>query len=102
MAEIKGMTTCKICGRSFPLIWEDHYIAKDPTPTGLVGLAGGTIYPYDAIDCPNCGCQNVLQRRKPFACPCEYGICDECEEEEDECEEEKDAPETPCQKCSKE
>lgn len=77
----KGMHECAVCHREFALIAEDHYIAKDPTPTGLASLAGGTVYPYDAIDCPHCGCQNVLQKRKPFACPCDYGICDECDYE---------------------
>lgn len=86
MAEnpVRGMRTCGVCGRGFPLIAEDHYVAKDPTPTGIAALAGNAVYPYDAIDCPHCGCQNVLQRRKPFACPCDYGICDECEEHEED------------------
>lgn len=87
----KGMYECAVCHREFALIAEDHYIAKDPVVNGGVGVvvSGSTVYPYDAIDCPHCGCQNVLQRRKPFACPCDYGICDECcaeDEEEEETE----------------
>lgn len=89
---IKGMHECTVCHREFALIAEEHYIAKDPVMTGgFSALYSSTVYPYDAIDCPHCGCQNVLQKRKPFACPCDYGICDECdcecvEEEEDEYE----------------
>lgn len=84
----KGMYECTVCHREFALIAEEHYVAKDPQPTGVIALANSTVYPYDAIDCPHCGCQNVLQRRKPFACPCDYGICDECctEDEEEETE----------------
>ena len=84
MTEIKGMATCKICGRDFPLLNEEHYVAVDASKTGTAEVISHTepIF-YDAIDCPHCGCQNVLQERKRL-CPCEYGICDECEEEEDE------------------
>lgn len=87
----KGMYECTVCHREFALIAEDHYVAKDPQPTGAIAaLASSTVYPYDAIDCPHCGCQNVLQKRKPFACPCDYGICGECctggEDEEEETE----------------
>ena len=85
----KGMYECAVCHREFALIAEEHYVAKDPQPAGVIAaLANNTVYPYDAIDCPHCGCQNVLQRRKPFACPCDYGICDECctEDEEEETE----------------
>ena len=86
----KGMHECAVCHREFALIAEDHYVAKDPQLTGIAALAINTVCPYDAIDCPHCGCQNVLQKRKPYACPCDYGICDECctgdEDEEKETE----------------
>ena len=82
--KVKGMTTCKICGRDFPLLSEDHYVAVDADKTGIAEVVSHTEPQlFDAIDCPHCGCQNVLQERKRV-CPCEYGICDECEEEEDE------------------
>lgn len=83
----KGMIECAVCHREFALIAEDHYVAKDPVATGISAVVSNTIYPYDAIDCPHCGCQNILQKRKPFACPCDFGICDECDcecTEEDE------------------
>lgn len=83
----KGLHECVVCHREFALIVEEHYVAKDPQPTGIAALANSTVYPYDAIDCPHCGCQNVLQKRKPIACPCDFGICDECDTDEEEEEE---------------
>lgn len=79
----KGMTECKICHREFALCIEDHYVAQDPKKTGIIAVIGSNDpeVHYDAIDCPHCGCQNILQERK---CPCYYGICDECEDEENE------------------
>lgn len=90
----KGMYECMVCHREFDLTAEDHYIAKDPQPTGIAALANSAVYPYDAIDCPYCGCQNVLQKRKPFACPCDFGICDECDCECTEDGEEEEAEPT--------
>lgn len=61
----KGMATCKICGRDFALIAEEHYIVKDPHKGGLVtSIAGEAIYMYDAFNCPHCGCQYIAQPRK--------------------------------------
>lgn len=78
---MKGMTTCKVCGRDFPLLVEEHYEAQDPKKTGIVPAISGTIEAtiYDAFDCPNCGCQNLMQVRKAQYCPCDFGICDECD-----------------------
>lgn len=83
---MKGMTTCKVCGRDFALIIEEHYVAQDPQKVGaLMNLVNtDRAFQFDAFDCPHCGCQNVLQGRKPFylgedKCPCDYGICDECD-----------------------
>lgn len=104
----KGMTTCKICGRDFPLIIEDHYTAKEASPTGLAALSGVPRKLFDAFDCPHCGCQNVMQQRYPLSdimgsdypidqdvpCSCNdcHG-CDKCQEEYcpgyDKCQEEK-------------
>lgn len=101
MEKVKGMYTCKVCGRDFPLLFEEQYVATDPRATGVIATLASMdkANQYDAFDCPHCGCQNVIQSRKPEYCPCDYDICDECccEEEEDE-----DASETPCQKCGKE
>lgn len=88
MDNIKGVATCKVCGRDFPLIVEEHYIARDTKREGVVYslVSGDKIETYDAFDCPHCGCQNVMQSRK-LACPCDYGICDECDPVEEEKEE---------------
>lgn len=63
--KIPGMHTCCVCGRDFPLVREGQYVARNETPAGLTALVG-VIEPtlYDAIDCPHCGCQNILQPRK--------------------------------------
>lgn len=92
---MKGMTTCKVCGRDFALMAEDHYIAQDPQKVGAIANLVSTdrAFEFDAFDCPHCGCQNVMQGRKPVyleedVCPCDYGICDEC----DNVGEDKDTP----------
>lgn len=65
---IKGMTTCKVCGRDFPLLAEEHYVSRDVCLTGFAGLAGGTEPKiWDSFDCPHCGCQNRLQQRNRLA-----------------------------------
>jgi len=78
---MKGMKTCGVCGRDFPLLFEEHYVAEDPQKVGaIMNLVNtDTAYTYDAIDCPHCGCQNVLQPRKPA-----IALCDETEDEESE------------------
>ena len=83
---MKGMTTCKVCGRDFPLIAEEHYMAQDPQRVGAIVNMVNTdkAFEYDAFDCPHCGCQNIMQERKQEICPCDLGICDECDGEEDE------------------
>lgn len=63
--KVAGMTTCKICGRDFPLIAERRYTARDAVKSGIaVAFNGVEEALYDAIDCPHCGCQNTLQARK--------------------------------------
>lgn len=80
---MKGMTTCKVCGREFPLMIEEHYIARDPLRVGVLANLTNTdkAAEYDAFDCPYCGCQNVMQVRKPLWIP------EECDEQEEESEE---------------
>lgn len=87
---MKGMITCGVCGRDLPLIIEEHYIARDTEKTGVVPALTGKQESglYDAIDCPHCGCQIILQSRKREECPCDYGICDECGVEEEDQEDE--------------
>ena len=89
---MKGMTTCKVCGRDFPLMAEEHYVARNVEKKGIIPVISGndeSVW-FDAFDCPHCGCQNVMQSRKRLVSPCEFGICDECEAEEDEDEEDQE------------
>ena len=82
MEKVKGMATCKVCGRDFPLLEEEHYVSRDVKKTGLVATISGGNEPqlFDSFDCPHCGCQNIMQIRQQISCPCDYGICDECTE----------------------
>lgn len=62
--EAKGMTTCKVCGRDFALIAEEHYISKEADKIGFAALADGPApVLFDSFDCPHCGCQNNMQQR---------------------------------------
>lgn len=59
------MYKCKVCNKEFELQKEGHYIARDIGKTGLSALAGGSEEElYDTFDCPHCGCQNIMQKRK--------------------------------------
>lgn len=86
---MKGITTCKVCGREFPLMVEDHYIAQDPRKIGAIANFVNTdkAIEYDAFDCPHCGCQNIMQTRKPIwlpeACECKEEFGEETKEETD-------------------
>lgn len=84
---MKGMTTCKICGRDFPLLAEEHYVARGIEKKGVIPALSGQdeAAQYDAFDCPHCGCQNIMQERK-FAL--EATIFTEYENEDEEKEEE--------------
>lgn len=84
---MKGMTTCKVCGRDFPLMAEEHYIAQDPQRVGVLANLANTdkATEYDVFDCPHCGCQNVMQVRKSIWFP---EVC-ECDEQKEETEEDQ-------------
>jgi hypothetical protein len=78
--DVIGAYACHVCGRHFPLIWENHYVARDPGRTGLSVLAGGEEQGlHDAFDCPHCGCQNVMGDRLRAV---NELICEESETEE--------------------
>ena len=82
---IKGMTTCKVCGRDFPLLAEEHYVSKDVSLTGFAGLAGGTEPKiWDSFDCPHCGCQNRMQQRNRMTDLLGRDFSIDCPEEDDE------------------
>lgn len=62
--KIKGMYTCDVCGRDFPLIAEERYTVRGAEKTGLASAFSGEESDlYDAFDCPHCGCQNVMNLR---------------------------------------
>lgn len=74
--KIKGIAACRVCGHDFPLIAEEVYVARDEKREGIAAAITGEVEPkwYDAIDCPHCGCQNVLQERKrPLTSEDAYG-----------------------------
>ncbi len=80
----RGTWTCKVCGREFALIEEELYTARDDKATGFATIAQGKEPGlYDAIDCPHCGCQNILQKRLRYA-EVEEVCVDEVEDESDE------------------
>lgn len=106
----KGMTTCKICGRDFALIKEEHYIAEHTDKEGVIPAFAGREAPklYDAFDCPHCGCQNIVGIREAIldpsdTCDCSCGEITE-EEEFNSCNDcvhaEVDGHEEPCASCS--
>lgn len=60
------MIECAICGFRFILVSERHYISRDPGVYGLSAAFGSHEEEkiYDSCDCPQCGCQIILQERK--------------------------------------
>lgn len=66
---MKGIATCKVCGRDFALMVEEHYVTCDPKKKGAITalVDSDKPYEYDAFDCPHCGCQYIAQPRKPTA-----------------------------------
>ena len=84
---MKGMATCKICGRDFPLMAEVRYTSIDRTK-GLsmfdssLSLSNKDVF-YDSFDCPHCGCQYIAQERKEPASIID-DITDECEKNKEE------------------
>ena len=77
------MYKCKVCNKEFELQRKDHYIARDNGKTGLSALAGGSEEElYDTFDCPHCGCQNVMQKRKRSYIDIEV-VEEECSSEND-------------------
>lgn len=78
------MLKCKACGKEFEANLVRHYVAKDNGPVGIC-LSGTEVNLYDAFDCPVCGCQIIVQKRKRlYAEKCELTIEEETEMEEGE------------------
>lgn len=63
---IFGKMTCLVCGFEFHFDLEKHYISRDETDVGFGAIVTTKAEPclYDTVDCPACGCQHVLQKRK--------------------------------------
>lgn len=81
----KGLMTCAICGREFALRAEEAYIARDDITRGIVTTVSNSEPKlYDAIDCPHCGCQTILQERKRYASPADIGIEDDPEDDSED------------------
>lgn len=80
---MKGMRTCKVCGRDFALMAEEHYIAEKYEVGGFKAVIEGSKSTFfDAFDCPHCGCQNVMQERMEKVCDCD--CCANDEEDDNE------------------
>lgn len=55
---------CLVCGIEFALVHERRYTARENSMSGLAAVAGGAEPAlHDAFDCPECGCQNVINPR---------------------------------------
>lgn len=66
MPELKdAKCKCMVCGQMFQLQIAGHYVSRDDGKTGVATLfKDDESHLYDTFDCPNCGCQNVVQNRK--------------------------------------
>ena len=82
---IMGAFTCRICDRTFPLIVEKHYVARECVGNGVLSsLASTEPKLHDAFDCPHCGCQNLVGARLRVNVPTPEQVDDGGEDEEDE------------------
>lgn len=85
--KIKGMYTCDVCGRDFPLIAEERYTVRGTEKSGIAtAISFEEADRYDAYDCPHCGCQNVVNLRLRELEPEGEG-CPACDREECGCRE---------------
>lgn len=61
----KKKILCAVCGAEMDLTAARHYVVRDGTTAGLASaLSSAEPVLYDAFDCPQCGCQNVMGERK--------------------------------------
>ncbi len=59
------MVTCEICGFEFDVNKENRYTAENEITCGVAEIiVSKEATLFDACDCPNCGCQHILQPRK--------------------------------------
>ena len=52
---------CKVCGKRFVLERENKYETVNEEK-GLLSLATKAVV-YEAFDCPQCGCQNIVNEK---------------------------------------
>lgn len=63
MSEIKRCK-CQVCGNAFAMVSERRYTVREDKVTGLTNIAEHKEEKmYDAFDCPECGCQNLVNER---------------------------------------
>lgn len=57
LCETKGkpIKKCSFCGNTFEIEIDKKYVVKN--------IEAVMIAYYDAMDCPNCGCQNIIWKR---------------------------------------
>ena len=57
---------CKVCGCEFNPIVERHYVSREQGKIGIAAALGSNDETklFDTFDCPQCGCQIIVQQRK--------------------------------------
>lgn len=87
---------CNVCDCEFVPEKDEHYISRNEIKTGLSTIAGGLEEKlYDTFDCPQCGCQMIMQERKRAYI---VNHVDDVEDGEEEPEEEETIPARPHKK----
>jgi hypothetical protein len=75
---------CNVCACEFIPEKDEHYISRDKIETGLTKIVNSPEENlYDTFDCPQCGCQMVMQERKRVLCMSEK-VKEEIEENDHE------------------
>lgn len=58
------MRKCKVCGHEFAMISKRRYTARGNKTVGISNIVEDKESQlYDAFDCPECGCQNLVNER---------------------------------------
>ena len=74
---------CNVCACEFIPEKDEHYISRDKIETGLTKIVNSSEENlYDTFDCPQCGCQMVMQERKRQLCLTDNATDDVVEEED--------------------